>query len=162
MKLYHSFFIYTVTFIFLTNNCFSISFNTIKSKVEPAPSPNIVLPDSMKDNGTREQTITFPDPKQCAFILLSLYYDMETYKCEVGVENGNVVRNLVNDFMATVKPTNKSTPAQVEENKKQLSASLLAIRNSFESVYNSKCAAFLKAEMKRWRRQVFLFSLRYR
>lgn len=146
----------------ILNVSFTDAYRNRIKKTEPATEthPPVVIPDSMKDNGTNEQTITFPNPKKSAFILMNVLYDFEVYKCQPGIDTANNVKKLVMDFNANVKAENQSTPAQIIENHKILQASLTAIRNQFATVFNSNCSAFLKAEAKRWRRQTFLLSLR--
>jgi len=149
--------------IFTTSNTYSLRTDITAPEVlptEPTTTPAFVIPDSMKDNPTKEDTITFPDPKKSAFQLSNLFYDMKTYKCEAGMLLGDSVKKLAMDFQATVKPTNKSTPEQVIINHKELKASLQAIMNTFDEMEKTNCAAFLKSEILRWRRVAFLFQLR--
>jgi hypothetical protein len=132
----------------------------VKSE-ENLSNPDVVIPDSMKNNESKEESLTFPNPKKSAMQLMTLFTEYEEFKCNVGIENANDVKRYVQDFLATVKPNNKATPMSIKESHAQLETSLLAIRDSFSKVYDSECQAFLKAEAKRFRRVVFLLSLRY-
>ena len=153
MKLLYSLFSIAITLMIIFPQCHSIS-------AGPNETPSIVIPDSMKNTGAKPDTITFPDPKKTAFMLCHLYYDMKSYKCQEGIENGKNVKKLVMDFIATVKPANQSSPEQVKLNQDQLDATLTAIRQSFDEIDSSQCAAFLRAEVRVYRRSIFLFGLR--
>lgn len=161
MKLTNLIILVTIAFLQLFPNGLAFTSKFRKVQTVDEQQPNIVIPDSMKESVNQEETITFPEPKRSAFLLMSLFSDMDQWKCPEGVDNALQVKKLVLDFIATVKPNQKSTPEEVKERQDNLERSLLAIRDSFASVYNSAtCSAFLKAEAKRFRRVVFLLSLR--
>ena len=160
MKLYHILFSFAILLLiaFPTTFAFSDKLTKVEANVD---DQGIVIPDSMKNNITHEETITFPDPKKSAIEMINLFYQMKIYKCNLGLELWKNVKRLVQGFTASARPNNQSTPQQVLINKKHLEKTMDSIKAEFEPLNKSGCAAFLKAESRRFRRIIFLLTLRY-
>jgi hypothetical protein len=133
--------------------------------------PKIVISDIMKGKVDFTQQVdlkvnnmdsndeNFPDPKKSAFLLMNLFNDIETYKCSIGISSSNEIKKVVEKF--SVKVHNRPTLVQLKESEMLLESTLLTIRTIFSQIYNSLCESFIRNEAKKFRRIIFLLSIRY-
>jgi len=137
--------------------------NNSTSQVAAKPNdsaPPFVLPDSMKNIGSPGVKLTFPDPRELAYLLLSFFYDNDAFGCSVGKNTGLSIRKLVMDFMGQYKPPKQATIDEQKINIKKREETLNSILENLDKVYESNCSAYLHAESRRFRRSLFLISLR--
>jgi hypothetical protein len=166
---------YIVVLLFVIPSSFSFSAvtaekinlkNNLDNKLSLEPVPKhlkVEIPESLKPGPFKKDvTVTYEDPFKTAFLLNSFYYDMDTYKCKEGIQNGLELRKHVANYMNTYKQAHNSNSTEVAANTKSLSETITNMAKSMQSLFTAKCAAFLIAEAHKWRRVVFFMSLRYK